>query len=258
MNSKFSALYKKELAIFFSMPIAYALLAVFVALSGYFFSSIANYYAMVSMQAMSQYNRGSIDLNILQGIFRPYFSNMVVILMLMVPIITMRVFAEEKREGTSELLFTYPVSDLTIVSAKFLAAYTVFGVMISGALSSFIILRFSTPFELGPVLAGFLGMLLLGAAFLMLGIFISSMTESQIVAAVISFGALLFFMVLPWASQSVSPFWAKVINNLSIVTHFDSFSKGVLDTADITFLLSFFAVFFFLTLRVLESKQWRG
>jgi ABC-2 type transport system permease protein len=258
MNSKFYALYSKELKVFFSMPIAYALLAVFIGLSGYFFSSIAGYYAMVSLRAMNQYNRSMMDLSVVEGIFRPFFHNMVVILILMVPVITMRIFAEEKREGTAELLFTYPVSDTAIVLAKFASTLTVFGIMLAGSLSSFIILRFAIAFDLGPVISGFLGLFLIGSAFLMLGLFISTTTESQIVAAVISFGILLFFMVLPWASQSASPFWGKVINNISVVTHFDSFAKGVLDTADITYYLGFILVFFFLTLRLLESKQWRG
>lgn len=258
MASKFFALYKKELKIFFSLPIAYVLLAVFAALSGYFFSSIADYYAAVSLRSMNQYNRAMMDLNVVEGIFRPYFQNIVVMLILLLPIITMRVFAEEKREGTSELLFTYPVSDLSIVAAKFVSTLTIYAAMLVSALSSFIILRFSIPFDVGPVISGFFGLLLLGAAFLMMGVFISSTTESQIAAAAVSFGALLLLMLLPWAGQSAGPFWAKVLGNLSIVTHFDSFAKGVLDTSDITYCLTFTAIFFFLTLRVLESKQWRG
>jgi ABC-2 type transport system permease protein len=258
MMPKFYSLFKKELKVFFSMPIAYAVIAVYAALSGYFFSSIADYYASISMRAMNQYSRGSMDLSMVEGIFRPYFHNMVVVMILMVPLLTMRLFAEEKREGTSELLFTYPVSDFAIVSAKFLSAFTVFAAMTAVSLSSFIILRTGTSFEIGPVFTGFLGLLMLGAAFLMLGIFISSTTESQLVAGVLSFGALLFFLVLPWAAQSAAPFWADVIKNIAAVEHFDSFAKGVLDTADITYCISFFILFFFLTLRILESKQWRG
>ncbi|MCE5301282.1 MAG: ABC transporter permease [Spirochaetia bacterium] len=255
---KFTALYRKELRIFFSMPIAYAVTAVYAVLSGYFFSTITNYYAQVSLRAMNQYNRGQFDLSMIEGIFRPYFHNLVVVLILMVPILTMRLLAEEKREGTSELLFTYPVSDFSIVSAKFLSAFTVYASMIAVSLISFIMLRLSAPFELWPVLTGTLGLLLVGAGFIALGLFISATTESQIVAAVASFGVLLLFLLMPWAAQSAGPFWGKVLQNISIVEHFDSFAKGVINTGDITYCLSFFAIFFFLTLRVLESKQWRG
>lgn len=258
MFNKFMALYKKELNIFFSMPIAYAVITVFLALSGYFFSAIANYYAQISLRAMSQSSRGMMDLSMIEGIFRPYFQNMVVVLILMIPLITMRLFAEEKREGTSELLFTYPVSDMSIVTAKFASAITIFGAMMAGSFTSFLIFRTASSFELLPVLAGYLGLLMIGSAFIMLGIFISSLTESQIVAGVISFGALLFFLVIPWAAQSAGPMLGGVLKAFSAVEHFNSFARGVLDTADITYFISFFALFLFLTLRVLESKQWRG
>ena len=258
MYGKFTALLKKELNIFFSMPIAYAVITVFLVLSGYFFSSITDYYAMVSLRSMNQYSKGMMDLSMMEGIFRPYFRNMVVVLILMIPLITMRLFAEEKREGTAELLFTYPVSDMAVVMTKFFSALAIFGAMLAGSLASFLILRIGTAYEILPVIAGYLGLLMIGSAFIMLGIFISSLTESQIVAAVISFGVLLFVLVIPWASGSVGPFWGAVLKSFSVVEHFDSFAKGVLDTADITYFISFFALFLFLTLRVLESKQWRG
>lgn len=258
MFSKFKALLQKELNIFFSLPIAYAVIAVFWVLSGYFFSSIADYYAQVSLRSMNQYNKGMMDLSMIDGIFRPYFQNMVVVLILMIPLLTMRLFAEEKREGTAELLFTYPVSDMAVVMAKFVSAVVILGAMMIGSLSSFIIFRIGSDFELLPVLSGFLGIFMIGSAFIMMGIFISSLTESQIVAGVLSFGMLLFFLVIPWAAASAGPFWGVVLKGLSVVEHFGSFAKGVLDTSDITYFISFFAMFLFLTLRVLESKQWRG
>lgn len=255
---KFLALYKKEWKTFFSLPIAYAVLIVFMVLSGYFFASIANYYSMVSLRSMNQYYRNMMDLNITDGIFRPYFHNMVVILLLIVPLITMRVFAEEKKDGTAELLFTYPVKDITIVLAKYAAAMTIFGLMLLGTLCSIIILRVTTAYDILPVLIGILGLILVASAFIMLGIFISSLTESQIVAAVISFGVLLLFFVISWASQSVGPTFGRILQELSIIEHFDNFSKGLFDTSDLIYYINFTVLFFFLTLRILESKQWRG
>ena len=255
---KMWAIYKKELKIFFSMPVAYVVMAVFMVLSGYFFANIVNYYAMVSLRGMQQQQRMQMDLSMIEGIFRPYFHNVVIVLILMIPLITMRLFAEEKREGTSELLFTYPVNDFTIVSAKFLSAMTVYVSMLVGTLSCFVLLRVITAYELLPALSGILGLLLIGAAFIALGIFISALTESQIVAAVISFGVLLLFIVLPWMAQSAGPGMGRIINELSIIGHFDSFAKGVLATGDLIYLINFCVLFFFLTLRVLESKQWRG
>jgi ABC-2 type transport system permease protein len=258
MWNKLWALYKKEISIIFSMPIAYAVISVFAVLSGYFFANIANYYALVSLRSMNQYQRMMMELSMIEGIFRPYFHNVVVIMIIMFPLITMRLFAEEKREGTVELLFTYPVSDLAIVLSKFFAALTVFAAMLGCGVVSFLIFRVATQYEILPVLSGFLGLLLVGAAFIALGLFISSLTESQIVAAVISFGVLLLFLVLPWLSQSVGPEAGKVIMELSIVEHFDSFAKGLFDTSDIVYYFIFIFLFLFLTLRILETKQWRG
>jgi ABC-2 type transport system permease protein len=258
MMQKMWGLYKKELKIFFSMPVAYVVMAVFMVLSGYFFANIVNYYAMVSLRAMNQYQRAQMDLSIIEGIFRPYFHNVVIVLILMIPLVTMRLFAEEKREGTSELLFTYPVNDITIVSAKFLSALTVYASMLTSTVGCMIMMRVISPYELLPALSGLLGLVLIGAAFTALGIFISALTESQIVAAVISFGVLLLFIVLPWLAQAAGPGMGRIINELSIVNHFDSFAKGVLDTGDLVYLINFTVLFIFLTLRMLESKQWRG
>jgi ABC-2 type transport system permease protein len=258
MWNKFTALYKKEIAIIFAMPVAYAVISVFAILSGYFFATIANYYAMVSLRSMNQYQRMMWDLSMIDGIFRPYFHNVVVVMIIMFPLITMRLFAEEKREGTAELLFTYPVSDMAIVLSKFFAALTVFVAMLVCGMISFLILRTTSQYEILPVISGFLGLLLVGASFLALGLFISSLTDSQIVAAVISFGALLLLLLLPWLSQTVGPEAGKIIMGLSITEHFDNLAKGLLDTSDIVYYLVFIILFLFLTLRVLETKQWRS
>lgn len=255
---KLWGLYKKELKIFFSMPVAYVVTAVYMVLSGYFFANIVNYYAMVSLRSMQQYQRMQVDLSVIEGVFRPYFHNVVIVLILMIPLITMRMFAEEKREGTSELLFTYPVNDFTIVAAKFLSALTVYSSMLIGTVACMIQMRVITAYELAPALLGLLGLVMIGAAFISLGIFISTLTESQIVAAVISFGILLLFIVLPWVAQAAGPGLGRIINELSIVEHFDGFAKGVLETSDLIYLINFTVLFFFLTLRTLESKQWRG
>jgi len=257
MNQKFWALYKKELNIFFALPIAYAVICVYMVLSGYFFNAILSYYSQMSMRSMQSYYKGA-EISMVDGIFRPYFQNMAVVLLLMVPIITMRVFAEEKREGTSELLFTYPVSDMQIVLAKFLSALSILCMMIAGGAISFIILRFTGDFEVLPLLCGILGLVLIGGAFIMIGIFISTLTESQIVAAVISFGLLLLFWIISWQAGALGPVGQKILTNLSIIEHLGSFSKGLIDTSDLIYYLNFMALFLFLSLRVLESKQWRG
>ena len=144
------------------------------------------------------------------------------------------------------------------VRRTFVQPEPVLVIIMLGLLSSFIVMSFVTSYEILPILVGFLGLLMIGSAFIMLGVFISSITESQIVAGVISFGTLFFFLVIPWAIQTAGPFWGGILKVFSVVEHFDSFAKGVLDTADITYFMSFFIVFLFLTLRILESKKWRG
>ncbi len=260
MNGKMWGLYKKELQVFFSMPVAYIVIIVFLIVSGVFFALITSSYAAYSMQAMQQYQRmQGIDLSILNGIFRSHFFNVFIwCLVPVIPLITMRLFAEEKREGTSELLFTYPINDFAILIAKYLSALTIYCLMLLGMTSGYIILRIVTAFEILPVLYGLLGLLLAGAAFIALGVFISAMTESQIAAAVISFGSMLFLMLLPSIGQSAGPGIGMILNKISMLEHFESFSKGLIDTADIVYYLNFVALFLFLTLRVLESKQWRG
>ncbi|HRQ44325.1 MAG TPA: ABC transporter permease subunit [Candidatus Goldiibacteriota bacterium] len=258
MFSKFLGLYKKELKIFFSQPIAYVLISVFVAIAGYFFAGITNYYSEVSLRSMNSYQQNMFDLTMLDGIFRPWFYNVAFILLLIMPLITMRAFAEEKREGTMELLFTFPVSDAAVVAAKFCGAYTVFLAMLAGALSPVVMLRFSSGFDIAPVAGGFIGLMLLGAAFIMLGTFISGLTENQIVAAVVTFAVLMFIWIIEWLSSVVDPAVGRVLSNISIIRHYDSFSKGVIDTADLVYYAVFIFIFYFLSLRVLESKQWRG
>ncbi len=256
MNRKFSGLYKKELKIFFSLPVAYAVIAVFMILAGYFFFNITEYYASMSMKAMQYKNQ--VDLNMTERIFRPFFHNLLIVLILMVPVITMRMFAEEKREGTAELLFTYPVGDSTLVLAKFAASVTVFIAMLAGPLSCIGILRAVAEYSMAPVLGGLLGFFLLGCAFIMVGIFISTLTESQIVAAVISFVVLLMLLLIQWAVPSAGPFWGSVLSNISVVEHFDNFAKGVIDTTAVVYFINIIILFFFLSLRILETKQWRG
>lgn len=256
---KFMAIYKKELNVFFTMPVAYVVITVFVFLSGFFFKSIAEYYAQMSQMGMNPFYRQQMNLSMVEGVFRPYFQNLIIVLMLMMPLLTMRLFAEEKREGTVELLFTYPVSDFTVIMGKFASAMTAFLVMILlGPVATTAAFATIAQFDILPVLSGFLGLILLGAAFIMMGIFISTTTDSQVVAGVITFGALLFFFVISWAAKSANPVIAKILTNLSIIVHFDNFAKGLIDLTDIMYYVNLCVLFFFLSLRVLETKQWRG
>jgi len=183
-------------------------------------------------------------------VIRPLFHNLSVVMLLLLPALTMRLFSEEKKLGTIELLFTTPVRRIEIVIGKYLACIFLFMIMISLTFFYFVIMAFYTNVDFGAVLSGYLGLLLLGGAFCSIGILTSSLTENQIIAAVLSFGILLIFWLLSWVSSEN----LKFIEYLSILPHFEDMSKGVIDTKDIVYYLSFIFFFLFLTLRNIEEK----
>jgi ABC-2 type transport system permease protein len=247
---------KKEIKTYFSSPIAYAVIAVFLVLVGFFFYSAVWWFNSQSIQA-AQNPYYMQQMNINQMVYAPLFHNMNIILLLVLPLLTMRLFSEEKKTGTEELLFTSPVGVVQIILGKYLAALVVLAAMLglTGLLSIFTF-AFGNP-ELAQILNGYLGLFLLGAAFIAVGIFFSSLTENQIVSAILTFGALLLFYVLGWASYSAPGIWKDVLNYASIFQHFDDMTKGILDTKDITYYFSFAFFGLFLTHSVIQSRRWR-
>lgn len=247
---------KRELRTYFTSPIAYVIITVFLVLVGFFFYSLIMWFNSQSMQ-MAQNPYYAQQININQMVYQPLFNNISIILLLMLPLLTMRLFAEEKKIGTEELLYTSPVSVFEIIMGKFLAALAVLASMLLltwiPALFTFI---WGNP-EVAPFLTGYLGLFLMGAAFIAIGIFFSSLTENQIVSAILTFGALLLFWVLNWASTSAAGFWKDVLNYLSFLGHFDDMTRGILDTSDLVYYLSFAFFGLFLTHSVIQSRRWR-
>jgi ABC-2 type transport system permease protein len=255
--SSFWPIFKRELRAYFVSPIAYVVMVMFLVIAGYFFYSSFAFFNFIGFQAMSNPMMAR-NLNVTEGVLRPLYGNLGVILLFIMPLLTMRLFAEEKKQGTIELLLTYPVRDLAAVLAKFSACLTVYTIMLAlTAVYPILLILFAQP-EGGPIVAGYVGLFLLGAAFIALGALASSLTENQIVAAAISFGLLLFFWVIGWSSQFADSGVGRLLSHLSLLEHFDSFPKGVIDTKDIIFYLSFMVFCLFLTLRSLESHRWRG
>ncbi len=247
---------KKEIKTYFSSPIAYAVIFVFSALVGFFFYSIMWWFNSQAMQ-MAQNPTYYQQLNINQMVYSPLFGNMSIILLLMLPLLTMRLFSEEKRSGTEELLYTSPLSVWQIILGKYLASLIVLLTMLglTGILSIFTF-AYGNP-ELLPLLSGYLGLFLMGAAFIAVGIFFSSLTENQIVSAILTFGALLLFWVLNWASSSAGGVGKSVLDYLSIFQHFDDFTKGIVDTTHLVYYVSFAFLGLFLTHSVIQSRRWR-
>jgi ABC-2 type transport system permease protein len=198
------------------------------------------------------------ELNVTDHVLRNLIGNFSIVLLFLLPLVTMRLFAEERRAGTIELLLTYPVRDGAVLAGKYLAALTLYGVMIAATLVYPAMLYAFARVEWGPVVTCYLGLLLLGGTFLAVGLFVSSVTENQVVAAVGTIGILLTFWIVGWTADFAGGALGAVLRHLSIIEHNDTFTKGVLDTKDIIYYLNFTALALFLALRSLESRRWSG
>ncbi|MGH7340321.1 MAG: ABC transporter permease subunit, partial [Candidatus Rokuibacteriota bacterium] len=243
---KIWAIFKKEMRLYFTSPVAWAVFTIFLLIGGYFFYSIFAYFTLASMQSAMNPQMAR-DLNVTDSVLRPLFSNISVILLLLMPLVTMRLFAEERRAGTIELLLTYPVRDGAVLAGKYLAALALYAIMIGLTLLYPAIVVYFARLEWGPVLTGYLGLLLMGATFIAVGVFASSLTENQIVAAITTFGALLLLWILGWSADYAGGTVGRVLQFVSIIEHNDSFSKGVVDTKDILYYVNFTALALFLT-----------
>jgi ABC-2 type transport system permease protein len=233
------AIIERELKAYFVSPIAYVVIAMFLALSGYFFAAIL----FLTKDASMQYQ----------------LSNMAVILLIVSPLISMRLLAEEQRQGTLELLCTSPISDAGIVVGKYIASLILLAVML--LLTGYgpaILYLYGKP-ELYPILSGYLGLFLVGAGFLAIGVMASAWTKNQIVAAVISFAICLILWILGASSSMASGgSWASdLINYLALEPHFSSFVRGVFNTSDLIYYISLSVVAVFIAIRSFESRRWR-
>jgi len=252
-------IFKREARHYYTSPIAYVVIVIFTAVFGFLYFRNLTYYSQLSYQLMQNpYYPQRIDL--VMAVFAPLFSSNSIIFLLVIPPLSMRLFAEEKKSGTIELMFTYPVKDIQMVLGKWLASLTILLVMLALTVPAvFMAFKFAGSWEWGPVLAGYLGMFLMGVSFLSLGILISALSQNQIVALVISYGALLGFWFLGWAIDPNSGRkMADVLTEFSIIQHLDNFIKGVIDTKDVVYYVLFIFTCVFLSARVLESKRWRG
>ena len=249
-------IFKKELRSYFASPIAYLLLTIFAVIFGFFFYSATRFFVLQGMQ-MQMMGRG-MPMDVNEYVIRPLLTNASVIGLFLIPMITMRLYAEEKRSGTIELLMTSPVRDLEIVLGKWLAALVLYASILGiSGINLAILYAFGRP-DWKPILVGYLGLLLQGGCLLAIGIFISTMTKNQIIAGGATFAVCLMLWVLDWVSAYDQSAWAKVVAYLSVVTHFEPFSKGVIDSKDIIFYLSMIFFGLFLTARSVESLRWRA
>ncbi len=255
--SPISAIVRKEIRSYFVSPIAYVVASVFLLLIG-----LLSFLAIATASNRSfQMLRGQgnlPDLNLNEIVFRPVFYNMAVVLLLVVPILTMRLFAEEKKLKTMELLMTSPVTVADIVVGKFFAAFAVFAGMLALTAVGPLALAPLAQFQWEPLLTAYLGVLLMGGLFLSAGLLASGLTENQIIAVILSFGGLLLFWLFGWAGQVFADsVFGKVLSYLSPLEHFEHLVKGLVTTSDVVYFMAGILFMLFLTHRVIESQRWR-
>ncbi|HEY4581076.1 MAG TPA: ABC transporter permease subunit [Candidatus Acidoferrales bacterium] len=247
---------RKELRSYFVSPVAYLLLTMFAVIFGFFFWNSLGYFIFMGMEA--QLRDEPTPMNVNEQIIRPLLANLSVVGLFFIPIITMRLFAEEKRTGTIELLVTSPIRDGEIILGKWLAAVLLYlSMMLFSGLSFVYLFRYGNP-DWKPLLIGYLGLLLQAGALLAVGTFISTLTRNQIIAGAATFGVCLLLWVLEWVSGFETATWARVLAYFSVIAHFESFAKGLIDTKDVVFYLSMTLLALFFTARSMESMRWRS
>ncbi len=234
---------RKDIRSYFYSPVAYCVIGSFLLLVGWMFSNLFGYY-VESLQQFAAFSAGGKP-TLTENLLRPLFGNMNVVLLFVAPFVTMRLLAEETKDHTMELLRTAPLKPLHIVLGKFCAGLGVILIMLAATLVYPALLYFMTDPDWGVVFCGYLGVVLLAATYVAIGLFWSSRTENQIVAAVLTFGTLLFLWLIQWSADRAGPIWSDVLNHLSLIGHFTNFSQGLVDSTDIIFYLTFtgFALF---------------
>jgi ABC-2 type transport system permease protein len=247
---------RKELKSYFASPIAYAVMAIFGLIFGWVFFNATRDFIRFSFQAQMMGGGGTANVN--EQIIRPLLGFTGTIVLFLVPMITMRLFAEEKRTGTIELLLTSPIKDIEIILGKWLGAVALFVCVLGMSMINIAMLFAWGKPDLKPVLVAYLGLLLQGATLLAIGALISTMTRNQIIAGIATFFVSLLLWLLSWSTAFDSTWVSSLLNYMSIVTHFENFGKGVIDSKDVVFYLSMMFFSLFLTSRSLESLRWRA
>lgn len=241
------AIFVKELRSYFGLFLAYAIVAVALALCGFFFYTDISFFMMWGGQ------------NLARGLWEFFFHDLRYVLLLLVPAITARSFAEEKKLGTLDLLWTYPIPESSVLLGKFLAAATLLLVVLGLTLVYPFVLSHWHPEVYWPALIpGYVGLLLIGLVFISVGLLLSALTDSQAIAAMATLGVLVLFWSLTWNEQAMSEAWLHVLLQISLFDRFYNFARGAIDSQEITFFLFFFSFFLLLTWQALRARRWRG
>lgn len=249
----------KEIRSYFHSPIAYLVLTVYSLVCGFVFYSYAAIYIQNTFRMQMMGNPGAAGFSLNEYIIRPMLEGfLLVILLFLAPLLTMRLYAEEKRSGTIELLLTSPLTDLEIILGKFLGVLVLYGGLVALTfLYIGVLFLYGNP-DAKPLIASALGMILYGAALLAIGMWISTFTRNQIIAGVVTMVVLLLLYVLVWVRDYSPGSAGQFIANLSLSAHMDNFAKGVIDTGDLAYYLSLIVLGIFLTARSVDALKGRA
>lgn len=235
---KILAIIRKELQTYFFSPAAYIVFASFFLVVGYLF-----YVVMISQRIAS---------------LEPLLYNAAFVLLLVSPILTMRLISDERKSNTMELLLTSPISPTEIVMGKFLSSLVLYLILVVLSLQyPIIMIRISENVDMGPIYSGYIGILLLGASFISFGLFASSLSDNQVISAVVAFGGLLMFWMCGWAKHVLDNALGTALGGLSIFDRYADFLRGIVDSGNVVFFIVFISVWLFLATRVVESDRWR-
>ncbi len=248
----------KEIRSVFVSPIAYVVLTGFLLLGGWFFFNLLfRFTYLLTLYTSFQNLQGLQSLNLNEYVIAPLLQNLTIVLVIMVPIITMRTFAEEKKNGTYELLLTSPLTVTEIVMGKFAGClFFIFVMILLTGIYPAILVLYGNP-ELGILASGYLGLFLVGVVFVAVGLFTSSLTENQIVAAVTCFVILLLLYVLSWPAETAGARIGEILRYLSVIEHFSDMVKGLIDTKTLVYYLTLILLSLFLTHRAVETSRWK-
>ena len=254
------AIYRKEMRHYFVSPVAYVCIGLFLFISAVFFDFFLRVIIQQSFQMEMQSMQFGMppQIDVPGQVLRAFLGLLATLILFITPFLTMGVFAEERKRGTMELLMTSPVTETQIVLGKFFASLTLFMLMMLPT-AGYVIFMCLHSDPIPPwrmVAAGYAGVLLLGGSLIALGTFISSLTENQLIAAVLTFAAFLFVWVLDLGSTADAGIGA-VVQYLSVIRHYEDFTRGVIDTSALIYYFSFIALFIFLTVRSIDSMRWR-
>lgn len=250
------AVFKREVQAYFTQPIAYVMMGVFLLIVGFLYYVQFQLFLRLSLDAM----RNPVfaeELDIGRMVVSSTIGTIGVVSIFTLPLLTMRMWAEEKRSGTAELLLTFPLSDSEIVLGKFFAAFAVYGILLLLTLLYPLMTAWFGLLDPGPIVSGYFGTLLLGATLLSLGFLCSTWTENQIVACALAWAAFLCFWLLNLPADFVGKL-GPLLTHLSFATHHENLIKGVIEIQDVAYFVLFTLFCLFLTLRSLESTRWRG